>query len=75
MANYLKLPKAAKYHPGISLVHLEMSIYLAILSHLTLILATFRTPDTAICHIDEPMGVYPDLNTSRNCPSLKHHPK
>ena len=67
MVNHLKLPETAKHHPGISLGYLEMSIHLAILRHLTRILATFRSPDTAICHIDETMGGHPDLDTSQNC--------
>ena len=68
LVNPRKPPETAKYRPEISPVHLEMSIHLAILSHLTRILATFRGPDTAICHIDETIDGYPDLNTVRNCP-------
>ena len=67
MVNRLELPEMTKSHPGISPVHLEMSIHLAILSRLTWILATFRSPDTAICHIDGDIGGYHDLNTVRNC--------
>ena len=68
LVNPLELPEMAKYHPGITPDHLEISICLAILSHVVLILATFRGPDTAICHIDEAIGGYTDLNTVRNYP-------
>ena len=68
LVNPFEPPETAKYRPEISLSHLEMSIHLAILRHLTVILATLGSDNTAICHIDESIGGYPDLNTYRNYP-------